>query len=111
MHKFLFVNQSSRQIYVPSSTCWGCVVIGSLSVYQTSGAGSNPVVSTTDLAYAIRSIGSDQKSCNSFAWESLEKSGLFLIFFPAYGATLLYFTLYLFVSSADFVSSVLLLSA
>jgi hypothetical protein len=59
--------------------CWGRVVIGSLFVYQTSGAGSNPVTSTTVLVSAIRSIGSDQKSCKSFAGESLEKSGLFPI--------------------------------
>ena len=74
---------------VTSRTCWGRVVIGSLVVYQTSGAGSNPVASTTVLAYAIRSIGSDQENCNSFAGKSLEKSGLFLFSTLAYRATFL----------------------
>jgi hypothetical protein len=75
-------------ICVTSLPCWGRVVIGSLLVYQTSGAGSNPVVSTTVLVDAIRSIGNDQCNCISFAWESLEKSGLFPIL-QAFRETLL----------------------
>ena len=62
---------------VTSLTCWGRVVIGSLVVYQTSGAGSNPVASTTVLTVAARSIGNDQKNCFRFAWEGPERSGLF----------------------------------
>ena len=65
---------------VTSLPCWGRVVIGSLVVYQTSGAGSNPVASTTALANAIRSIGNGQKSCISFAWKGLERSRPFPIF-------------------------------
>ena len=74
---------------VTSRTCWGRVVIGSLVVYQTSGAGSNPVASTTVLTVSARSIGNDQKGCSSFAWEGLERSGPFPILM-IYGATLVY---------------------
>ena len=47
---------------VTSLPCWGRVVIGSLIVYQTVGAGSNPVASTTVLTVSIRSIGNGQMS-------------------------------------------------
>ena len=66
----------------------GRVVIGSLVVYQASGAGSNPVASTTVLTVSARSIGNGQKSCISFAWEGLERSGPFPIL-PAYKASVL----------------------
>ena len=73
-----------------SLSCWGRVVIGSLTDYQSVGAGSNPVASTTVLASAIRSIGNGQKSCISFAWEGPREIGAFsnsLVF----RAVLLYF--------------------
>ena len=47
--------------------------------YQTSGAGSNPVVSTTVLTVSARPIGNGQKIWISFAWEGLERSRPFLI--------------------------------
>jgi hypothetical protein len=64
---------------ITSLPCWGRVVIGSLIVYQAIGAGSNPVVSTTVLADAIRSVGNGQKKTIGFAWRGLEKSGPFPI--------------------------------
>ena len=64
---------------ITSSSCWGRGVIGSTNVYQAAGAGSNPVVSTTVLVSAIRSIGNGLKNCNSCAWEGLEISGPFPI--------------------------------
>jgi hypothetical protein len=90
---FFIPNQTHTKIssvgnYVTSLPCWGRVVIGSLLVYQAVGAGSNPVASTTVLVSAIRSIGNGQENCNSCAWESLEKSGLFPIP-PAYKVALL----------------------
>lgn len=54
-------------------------MIGSLTEYQSVGAGSIPVASTTVLVSATRSIGNGQEICNGCAWESLEKSGLFPI--------------------------------
>ena len=57
----------------------GRVVIGSLLVYQSIGAGSIPVASTTVLTVSARSIGNDQKSCIRYAWEGLERSGPFPI--------------------------------
>ncbi len=57
----------------------GRVVIGSLTDYQSVGAGSNPVASTTVLGVSTRSIGIDQSSCLSFAWEGLGRPGLFPI--------------------------------
>jgi hypothetical protein len=74
---------------VTSLSCWGRVVIGSLTDYQSVGAGSNPVASTTVLTASVRSIGNGQKSCSRFAWEGLERSGPFPIS-PAYRATLLF---------------------
>ena len=88
MHRSNYFNISMHCICVTSLPCWGRVVIGSLFVYQTSGAGSNPVVSTTVLVGAIRSIGNGQENCSSCAWESPEKSGLFPIT-SAYRANLL----------------------
>jgi hypothetical protein len=41
------------------------------------------------LTVSARSIGNGQKSCISFAWEGLERSGPFPIL-SAYRATLLY---------------------
>ena len=70
---------SNSQSSVTSLPWWGRVVIGSLFVYQTSGAGSNPVVSTTVLDDSTRPIGIGQCSCFVFAGKSLEESGLFLI--------------------------------
>jgi len=46
-------------------------------IYQVIGTGSNPVVSTTVLVSAIRSIGSDHGNRSSCAWKGLEKSRLF----------------------------------
>ena len=66
-------------ICVTSLLCWGRVVIGSLLVYQSIGAGSNPVASTTDLTVSARSIGTDQESRFRYAWEGLEISGPFPI--------------------------------
>ena len=89
---FDFIHRYQDQVFsivckaVTSLPCWGRVVIGSLTDYQSVGAGSKPVVSTTVLVSAIRSIGSGQKNCSSFAWEGLEKSRLFLIFSTAYWA-------------------------
>ena len=57
----------------------GRVVIGSLIVYQTIGTGSNPAASTAALTEAIRSLGTDQCNCFSFAWEGSKKSGPFPI--------------------------------
>ncbi len=74
---------------VTSPSCWGRVVIGSLVVYQTSGAGSNPVASTTVLTDSARSIGNDRKSCLRYAGQGLEKSRLFPIL-KGYRATLLF---------------------
>ena len=75
-HEFLISKTHSS---VTSLPCWGRVVIGSLVVYQTTGAGSNPVASTTVLTVSARSIGNDQKNCSSYAWEGLERSGPFPI--------------------------------
>jgi hypothetical protein len=75
-HKFLI---SKTQTSVTSLPCWGRVVIGSLLVYQSIGAGSIPVASTTVLTVSARSIGNDQKSCIRYAWEGLERSGPFPI--------------------------------
>ena len=82
---FSFSNSDSTLTSLP---CWGRVVIGSLFVYQTSGAGSNPVVSTTVLTVLARPIGTGQKSCIRYAWEGLERSRPFQIL-PAYRAVLL----------------------
>ena len=89
---FDFIHRYQDRIFsivckaVTSLPCWVRVVIGSLLVYQVIGAGSKPVASTTVLVSAIRSIGSGQKSCSSFAWGGLDKSRLFLIFSAAYWA-------------------------
>ena len=69
----------TNQYCVTSPSCWGRVVIGSLTDYQSVGAGSNPVASTTVLAVSARSIGNGQKSRSRYAWEGLEKSGPFPI--------------------------------
>jgi len=58
-----------------SLPCWGRVVIGSLYVYQTVGAGSDPVASPTVLVSAIRSIGNGQKNCSSCAWRGPREIG------------------------------------
>ena len=81
---YLFHNPSKlillpNVIHLTSLPCWGRVVIGSLTDYQSVGAGSNPVASTTVLNVSARSIGSDQKSCLRYAGQSLEKSRLFPI--------------------------------
>ena len=59
---------------------WGRVVIGSITVCQTIGTVSSPVVSTIFLGVSTRSIGIDPSSCFSFAWGSLEISVLFPIY-------------------------------
>ncbi len=59
---------------VTSLPCWGRVVNGSLIDYQSIGAGSNPVASTTALAQVIRSVGNGQEKIFSYASEGLEKS-------------------------------------
>ena len=79
IHRYLRHRISRFGKTVTSLSCLGRVVIGSLFVYQTSGAGSNPVASTTVLTFSARSIGNGQKSCISFAWEGLGKSGPFPI--------------------------------
>ena len=85
-HEFLISKTHSS---VTSLPCWGRVVIGSLVVYQTTGAGSNPVTSTTVLTVSDRSIGNGQKIWICYAWEGLERSGPFPIS-PAFRATLLF---------------------
>ena len=93
IHRYLRYRISRVGKTVTSLSCWGRVVIGSLFVYQTSGAGSNPVASTTVLTVSARPIGNGQKIWISFAWEGLERSRPFLI--PAaYRETFLYFHLY-----------------
>ena len=86
----LFLLRFYPQITTPNIfVCWqshnftpvlGRVVIGSLVVYQASGAGSIPFASTTVLTVLARSIGNGQKSYGRFAWEGLERSGPFPIF-------------------------------
>ena len=88
IHKLTYLKISPVGNCVTSLPCWGRVVIGSLLVYQSIGAGSNPAASTTVLTVSARSIGNGQKSCISFAWEGLERSGPFPIL-PAYKASLL----------------------
>ena len=88
IHRYRRPRISRVRKTVTSLSCWGRVVIGSLLVYQTIGAGSNPVTSTTVLTVSTRSIGNGQKSCSSFAWEGLERSGPFPIL-PSNRATFL----------------------
>ena len=60
IHRPLIALKLTNQYCVTSLPCWGRVVIGSLFVYQTIGAGSNPVASTTVLNVSARSIGNGQ---------------------------------------------------
>ena len=62
VHKPLDLKIITSDNRLTSPPCWGRVVIGSLTDYQSVGAGSNPVASTTVLNVSARSIGNGQRS-------------------------------------------------